>query len=98
MRIMDRLRRIIQQMRGGAASSEQDLSVLRMLLSSIERTQEVEYSCDEVYQLLDQYTEAVQRGEDVAQLMPLVKHHLDLCPDCREDFEALLSILEGNPA
>lgn len=95
MRFMDRLKRIIQQMRGDGASSEQ---VLRKLLVAIEQTQDVEYSCDEVYQLLDQYTEAVERGEDAAQVMPLVKHHLDMCPDCREEFEALLSILEGNPA
>ena len=95
MWFMDRLKRIIQQMRSGGDSSEQ---VLRKLLNAIEQTQDVEYSCDEVYQLLDQYTEAVERGEDAAQLMPLVKHHLDLCPDCREEFEALLSVLEGNPA
>jgi len=95
MWFMDRLKRIIQQMRSGGDSSEQ---VLRKLLNAIEQTQDVEYSCDEVYQLLDQYTEAVERGEDAAQIMPLVKHHLDLCPDCREEFEALLSVLEGNPA
>ena len=95
MWFMDRLKRIIQQMRSGGDSSEQ---VLRKLLNAIEQTQDVEYSCDEVYQLLDQYTEAVERGEDTAQIMPLVKHHLDMCPDCREEFEALLSVLEGNPA
>ena len=95
MRFMDRLKRIIQQMRSGGASSEQ---VLRKLLYAIENTQDVEYSCDEVYQLLDQYTEAVERGDVAEQLMPLVKHHLDMCPDCREEFEALLSVLEGNPA
>ena len=95
MQFMDRLKRIIQQMRNSGASSEQ---VLRKLLKAVEQTQEVEYSCEEVYHLLDQYTEAVQRGEDAAQVMPLVKHHLDMCPDCREEFEALLSVLEGNPA
>ena len=95
MQFMDRLKRIIQQMRNGGASSEQ---VLRKLLQAVEQTQEVEYSCEEVYHLLDQYTEAVQRGEDAAQVMPLVKHHLDMCPDCREEFEALLSVLEGNPS
>ena len=95
MRFMDRLKRIIQQMRGEGASSEQ---VLRKLIHAIEQTQDVEYSCEEVYHLLDQYTEAVQRGEDAAQVMPLVKHHLDMCPDCREEFEALLRVLESNPA
>lgn len=98
MRFLDRLKRIVQQVRGRRPSSAQVPPVLRKLLQSIEQTQDVEYSCDEVYQLLDQYSEAVERGEDAAQLMPLVKHHLDLCPDCREEFEALLRVLEGNPA
>jgi hypothetical protein len=48
--------------------------------------------------LLDQYAEAVERGEDTAQLMPLVKHHLDLCRDCHEEYEALLNILESSPS
>lgn len=98
MRFMDRLKRILQKVRGGGPSSAQILPALRRLLYAIEQTQDVEYSCDEVYQLLDQYAEAVERGEDTEQLMPLVKHHLDLCPDCREEFEALLNVLEGNPA
>ena len=98
MRFMDRLKHIIQQILGGGEPSVQIPPVVRKLLYTIEQTEEVEYSCDEVYQLLDQYTEAVERGEDAEQLMPLVKHHLDLCPDCREEFEALLSVLEGNPA
>jgi hypothetical protein len=34
------------------------------------------------------------RGEDVAHLMPLVQRHLELCPDCREEHEALMQALE----
>ncbi len=64
----------------------------------IEATHNVEYSCDDVYQLLDQFAEAVLRGADVAQLMPLVQRHLEMCPDCREEFEALLRILRATPA
>jgi hypothetical protein len=30
-------------------------------------------------------------------LMPIVQHHLDTCPDCREEFEALLRILKASP-
>jgi predicted anti-sigma-YlaC factor YlaD len=36
----------------------------------------------------------VRRGEDTASLMPLVEHHLKMCPDCREEVEALLRILD----
>lgn len=69
---------------------------LKKLIQMIEHTQEIEISCDEVYMLLDRYTEAVARGEDTKQLMPLVEHHIEICPDCREEFEALLRILEAS--
>ena len=71
--------------------------VLRKVAQQIEMTQEVEYSCDDVHRLLDQFAEAVLRGEDGAKLMPLVQRHLDMCPDCREEFEALLRILRASP-
>ncbi len=72
--------------------------VLRKVAQQIEMTHEVEYSCDDVLRLLDQFAEAVLRGEDATRLMPLVQRHLDMCPDCREEFEALMRILRASPA
>jgi hypothetical protein len=69
---------------------------LKNLLQMIENTQEIELACDDVYLLLDQYAEAVARGEDAKQLMPLVEHHIKICQDCREEFEALLRIIEAS--
>jgi len=69
--------------------------VLRKVAQQIEMTHEVEYSCDDVHRLLDQFAEAVLHGEDAARLMPLVQRHLDMCPDCREEFEALLRVLQA---
>ncbi len=66
---------------------------LEKLLQIIDYTQDIEVSCDEVDQILDQFTELIQRGENVQEIMPLVKNHVDLCPECREEFEALMRIL-----
>lgn len=52
-------------------------------------------TCDQVFELIDQYAERAARGEDVAHLMPLVAAHLDMCPDCREHYEALERVLES---
>lgn len=52
------------------------------------------YSCEEVHALLDEYAELLANSEEGAQLMPLVKNHLDRCPDCGEECEALLRILQ----
>ena len=65
------------------------------MLQMIQETQEVELSCDEVHELLDQFTEMAIRGEDVVGLLPLVHYHLDMCPDCREEYEALSRILKA---
>jgi predicted anti-sigma-YlaC factor YlaD len=35
-----------------------------------------------------------KRGEDASQFMPLVQKHLNMCPDCREEYEALLKMME----
>ena len=64
------------------------------ILRMIENTQLEELSCDEVFELLDVYAEMAARGEDVIDLFPLVRHHLDMCPDCREELEALMRIIE----
>jgi hypothetical protein len=74
---------------------EAQIIALTKLLQMIGYTQEAEVSCDEVEQILDQFAELVQRGEDVKEMMPLVKNHVDLCPECREEFEALMRILES---
>lgn len=68
-------------------------SSLTLIARQLAATDEREYSCDDAYRLLDQFAEAVSRGEDVARLMPLVQKHLEMCRDCREEFEALLRIL-----
>lgn len=69
--------------------------MLTKLMHMVEQTQEEEYSCNDVLQLLDEYAEMVSYGEDAADMMPLIKHHLDMCPDCREEAEALLSVIQS---
>ncbi len=70
--------------------------ILKRLMEQIERTQEVEYDCGEVHRLLDQYAEFyLEQGEDARTLMPLVQQHLELCPDCKEELDALLRALEA---
>ncbi|MCJ7695773.1 MAG: zf-HC2 domain-containing protein [Anaerolineaceae bacterium] len=69
--------------------------MLTKLMQMVDQTQEEEDSCDDVLQLLDEYAEMVSHGEDAEKMMPLIKHHLDMCPDCREEAEALLSVIKS---
>ncbi len=98
MKLSEAIKRLVKRMGlTKEESSIQPSGELQKLLEMIEKTQEIEFSCDDVYQLLDQYAEMVYRGENTHQLMPLVEHHMEICPDCREEFEALLRIIQATP-
>lgn len=90
--LLDRLR--VWLSRGQRATISLTPSALAILGHQIVTTQEVEYACDDVYRLLDQFAEAVSRGDDAASWMPMINAHLERCPDCRAEFEALLSALQ----
>jgi hypothetical protein len=93
-RIIKRLKAGKQTSQPKAASPHAD-EMMGKLLRMVENTDEVEIGCDEVYEMLDQYVELEARGEDVTDLLPLVKKHLDRCRDCREEYEALARIVEA---
>jgi hypothetical protein len=57
-----------------------------------------ELNCDEVLDLLCQFAEMAQRGQDPTGLLPDVDFHLQLCGDCREEYEALRRILQAPAA
>ena len=78
---------------GRPASFAVSAASLAGLGPQIAMTETVEYDCGDVYRLLDQFAEAVLRGEDTAPWMPLISSHLERCPDCRAEFEALMRTL-----
>ncbi len=82
----------------GDRKDERAPEELIQLIKGLQITEELEYSCDEVFRLLDQYAETIVEGGEAEKLMPLVEHHLEMCGCCREELEALVQILEANPA
>jgi hypothetical protein len=92
MKIMQFLKIQIRKLRGEPELTDE--LVTRIMHRLIE-TDEAELSCDEVFALVDEYAEANQRGENVASLKPLIRHHLELCRECDEEYQALLRVLEG---
>lgn len=79
-------------------SGPSSLPQMRAALEMVAQTQEQELNCDEAYALLDVFADRVSRGEDVVILMSLVNHHLQMCPDCREEFAALLRAVDATSA
>jgi hypothetical protein len=57
-------------------------------------TEDTDPGCAAGFELMDQYVDAVLRGEDVTLKYAGVLAHLRNCPDCREDTEGLLIALQ----
>lgn len=69
--------------------------MLEGMLRGIMTTRPDEIDCDECFERLDEFTELVLAGKDIPEAMELVEDHLNRCPDCREEFEALLEALQA---
>jgi hypothetical protein len=59
-------------------------------LQNIYRTQDVEISCSECFDLISGFVEAEISGADVVAELPDVKQHLSQCRACRDEYESLL--------
>ena len=67
--------------------------MMQKILQMLANTQETEFTCDDVFAVLDQAAELAARGESLKELMPLVQNHIDICSDCKEEYEALQRVL-----
>jgi anti-sigma factor RsiW len=52
-----------------------------------------EVSCDECFELLDEYVEVELTGADPDARVPEMRAHLEGCPACREDHESLRDLV-----
>jgi hypothetical protein len=68
---------------------------LRALTNVLRLTRPHEMSCDEWLHGVGAYAEAAAAGRPVPPGSELIEHHLALCPDCREEFDALVAALRG---
>jgi hypothetical protein len=71
-------------------SSKMITGLMRMLIN----TEEGEISCDDVHRVLAEFTELQRQGENISDLMPLAQKHINNCPDCWEEYQALMRVLE----
>jgi len=89
------LRDLIQKIRNDLSPQEQlSNAVVLGFLRVLESADTEEISCDELYEKLDLYVEREVDKKDAAHIMPLMRDHLDICPDCCEEYEALLHVVE----
>lgn len=66
---------------------------IEKLIQSVSATREDELTCDECMHEMARFAEDSLTGMSVQQGQAAVKHHLEICYECREEFEALLKSL-----
>jgi hypothetical protein len=54
-----------------------------------------EITCEECFELLDEYVDLELAGRDADTRLPGMREHLQGCPACREDHDSLRDFLRG---
>jgi len=70
---------------------------LRNLLALVSATTPDEIDCEEFLVQAAEYLETLQAGEPVPDELRAAAQHLEVCPACKEEFDALLEVFENGP-
>ena len=69
--------------------------LVKKLAMMVSKTNEQEFDCDEVHDLIDEIAEMQAQGVNWGKDMPLIQAHIAMCGCCNAEFDVLLTILEG---
>ncbi len=57
-----------------------------------------EVTCEQCFELLDQYVDSQLADADTDAQLPGMRAHLEGCPACHEDYESLREMVTGTPS
>lgn len=66
-----------------------------MLMQFVKATCDDEISCEDCLIGMAEFAETELKDLDFAQAQLTVKDHLDICPECKEEYDALLIALRA---
>lgn len=93
------IKNFIQRIRNGFSPQTAQLEltdeVVLKFLNVLEQARADELSCSEMYARLDEFVETEVKTHEAEKITPLIREHLDMCPECCEEYEALLTVLEN---
>jgi len=72
-----------------------NIKKLKQMVRAIASTRPDEVGCEACFAELDRFVELHLAGKDPEKALPLIKHHLDLCGDCRQEYEVLLEAIRA---
>ena len=75
------------------AFSKEQLGALFKMLSL---TRSEEPNCDECLNKLAEFAELEMQGKPTPEALEAIEHHLELCGECREEYDALMAAISGS--
>ena len=69
--------------------------ILKSLFRAVINTRDDEIGCEACCDKIEEFIEIELAGKSAAEARPLVQEHLNKCPDCKEEYEALLKALKA---
>ena len=72
-------------------TSDQVGAIVKML----GQTRDREFDCGECRDHAGEFAESKLAGLQLNEALALVEHHISICPECREECEALIKILQA---
>jgi len=69
---------------------------INKLIDCLHHSNEGGCDCETAYIEFECLAEQAAQGFDIHDILPQVATHLDRCPDCREEFEALVAIVRAD--
>jgi hypothetical protein len=63
------------------------------LFAAVVATRDVEIGCDDCLMQVASYCETELAGKEIPEALQLVREHLDICTECHEEYQALLSAM-----
>ena len=66
---------------------------LKAMVGMIAGTRDDELSCDDCLGGLAQFAETELAGREYCAAMRAVREHLDFCPECKEEYDALAAAI-----
>lgn len=63
------------------------------LMRLVGLTKDEEINCEQCLALVSEFAEAQLAGKSVSDGLKAVEHHISVCPECREEYEALQKTL-----
>ncbi len=67
---------------------------LKSLSAVLDKTREFELNCNECLDLVSEFAELELAKQSIPTALQAVAHHLDLCQECREEYDTLLKAIQ----